>query len=187
MTTTQPATTASPARALPVAVAWTAGFVACIVGANLATDHFGLVHVGPLAVTAGTFAVGLSFVARDGLHEAVNRRIVLAAIVVGAAVSGLMSPAQLAIASGLTFLVSESVDMAVYTPLRRRSRLGAWIASNVVAAPVDSVLFLWLAGFPLAGWWGQTIVKAVVGILTPLLLLGVSRAVLRHRVHRAGA
>lgn len=163
-------------------------YIGAIVAANLATAHLGLVHLGPVAVTAGTFAIGLSFVARDALHDAAGRHIVLAAIVTAAAVSGALSPAQLAVASGVTILTAELADMAVFSQLRERTRLGAWVASNVVAAPIDSVLFLWLAGFPLAGWWGQTAVKAAVGVLTPLLLAALvwlrRRREARHAVLR---
>jgi uncharacterized PurR-regulated membrane protein YhhQ (DUF165 family) len=167
-------------------------YVACIVAANWATAHYGLVPVGwGQMVTAGTFAAGLSFVARDALQDAAGRRWVLAAIVAGAALSALLSPVQLALASGVTFLVSESADMAVYTPLRRRGRrLTGWLASNIVGSLVDSALFLYLAGFPLAGFFGQAAVKITVGVGTPLLvagLIGVRRAVLRHSVNRAGA
>ncbi|MEU5946291.1 VUT family protein [Micromonospora sp. NPDC047465] len=175
-------------------LALSAAYIATIATANLATTHFNLVHLGPIAVTAGTFAIGLSFVARDALHESAGRRrIVLAAIAAAAAISGALSPAQLVVASGLTILAAELADMAVFTRLRERHRLGAWIASNVVAAPIDSVLFLWLAGFPLAGWWGQTAVKVAVGTLIPLLFARALRKevttsdLLRHRLHRASA
>lgn len=165
-------------------------YVATIVAANWMTGHFGLVHVAGLAVTAGTFAAGLSFVARDALQDAAGRRWVLAAILAGAALSAGLSPVQLAVASGVTFLVSESGDMAVYTPLKDRSRLAGWLASNVVGSLIDSALFLWLAGFPMSGFAGQSLVKVTVGVGTPLLvagLLGVRRALLRDRLDRAGA
>ena len=167
-----------------------AAYIGTVVAANLATDGLGLVHVGPLTVTAGTFAIGFSFIARDALDDATGRRAfpVLVAIIAGAAISAVLAPMQLAIASGITFLAAELADMGVFRRLRERSRLGAWIASNAIAAPVDSVLFLWLAGFPIAGWWSQTLIKAAVGTLVPLLLArwlrtGVNpRAVLRDPV-----
>lgn len=166
------------------------GYIATIVAANWMTGHFGLVHVAGLAVTAGTFAAGLSFVARDALQDAAGRIWVLAAILAGAGLSAALSPVQLAVASGVTFVVSESADMAVYTPLKRRSRLAAWVASNVVGSLIDSALFLWLAGFPMSGFTGQATVKTVVGVGTPLLVAGMSgarRAVLRDRLNRASA
>ena len=51
----------------------------------------------------------------------------------------------LAVASGLAFLASETADMLVYSPLKRRTWLGAVFASNVVGLALDSALFLLLA------------------------------------------
>jgi uncharacterized PurR-regulated membrane protein YhhQ (DUF165 family) len=48
----------------------------------------------------------------------------MAAIVLGAALSWLIAPA-FALASGVAFLVSEAADLTVYTPLERKSWLGA--------------------------------------------------------------
>jgi hypothetical protein len=173
-------------------IAAAAAYIATIVAANLLTTHLGLIGIGPVIVTAGTAAIGLALVTRDWLHDTAGRWAVLAAITTGAALSALLAPAALAIASGVTFALAELADMAVYTRLRERTRIGAWIASNAIAAPVDSLLFLWLAGFPIAGWWGQTLVKVAIGTLIPLLLIPVlrkehSRDLLRHRLHRAGA
>lgn len=177
------------------ALALAAAYIATIVAANLTTAWFGLAHLGPIAVTWGTFAIGFSFIARDALDDATGRRAppVLLAIAAGASLSAVLAPVQLAVASGVTFLVAELADMAVFRRLRDRSRLGAWIASNAVAAPIDSVLFLWLAGFPVGGWWSQTLVKVAVGALVPLLFARALRqevnpgVLLRDRLHRAGA
>lgn len=167
-------------------------YLTCIVAANWLTARYGLVPVGfSQVVTAGTFAAGMSFVARDGLQDVAGRRAVLGAIVLGAGLSTLLSPIRLAVASGLTFLVSETADMAVYTPLRQRDRrMAGWLASNIVGSLIDSALFLWLAGFPMFGFFGQSAVKVAVGVATPLAvagLIGARRAVLRNRQYAEGA
>lgn len=169
-----------------------AAYITSVVAANALTARYGMVDVGVgLAVTAGTFAAALTLVVRDHVQDAGGRWLVLAAIGAGAVLSAWVAPAALAVASGAAFLVSEVADMAAYTPLRRRGRRAlAWIASNIVGGLVDTALFLWLAGFPLAGFAGQFTVKTVIGVAVPCLLLageGVRRAVLRHRLHRAGA
>src|ERR1044072_2877633 len=124
---------------------WLAVWLVCIVGANWAIATFGLVPVGfGLMAPAGVYFVGLAFTARDMVQEYLGRRWTFVAIIVGSALSYLVSP-QFAIASGITFLVSEGADMLVYTPLRWRSWLGAVVASNTVGLVVDSVLFLTLA------------------------------------------
>jgi queuosine precursor transporter len=122
-----------------------AAFVACVVAANWLTNRYGFVPVGfGLTATAGTYAAGLSFGVRDALSETADRWWVVLAIVCGAALSYLVAP-SLAVASGVAFLFSESADLAVYEPLRRRRWTTAVVASNVVGAVVDTVLFLWIA------------------------------------------
>src|SRR5690606_33613106 len=100
-----------------------------IAAANAAIQAFGLVPVGlGLVAPAGVYFAGLAFSLRDAVQETLGRHWAVAAILAGAALSASLSPA-LALASGAAFLVSELADMAVYTPLRRRSWLGAVAAS----------------------------------------------------------
>ena len=136
-----------------------------------------LVAVAGLTATAGTWIAGFAFVARDWLHDTGGRKWVAAAIVLGAILSAILSP-TIAIASAVAFTVSEMADWAVYSPLRHRSRIGAALASNTVGAVLDSLLFLAIAGFPLAGAGTQTIVK-VAATAAIVAGLGVRRALLR--------
>jgi queuosine precursor transporter len=150
-----------------------AAYVGSIVLANWMTDTFGLVAIGfGLAVTAGTFAAGAALILRDAVQQTAGRWVAVAAIVVGAAVSAATSTPAIAVASGVAFLVSELVDMAVFTPLRHRSLAGAVLASSVVSAPVDTVLFLHIAGFGVT-WQavlGQFLVKTVMALVAAGLL-----------------
>lgn len=146
-----------------------AAFIFVIVGANLLTQHFGLVTWLGLTATAGTWVAGFAFVARDYLQDSAGKRWVVTAIILGAVVSAWFSP-QLALASGAAFLLSELADFAIYTPLRESGRTRAAIASNVVGSVVDTVLFLWIAGFPMSGAVTQVLIK-VGG--TTLFVLGV--------------
>ena len=122
----------------------------------------------------GSTRAGFTLTFRDLTQDALGRRWTLLAVVAGAALSALLSPA-LALASGAAFLVSELADLAVYTPLRRRGLLGAVAASNAVGLVVDSALFLALAGFPLALLPGLVLGK-VWATLLALLLLGLRRS-----------
>ncbi len=169
-------------RALVPAVA----FVACIAVANWLTSSFGMVPVGfGLAATAGTYTAGLMFVLRDLVQDAVGRRWVLAVIGVGAAVSFLVAAPAIALASAAAFAVSESADMTVYTPLRERGYVRAAVSSNVVGAFLDTVVFLWVAGFPV---WGSVpgqmtgklmITLAVVALVTARRTVAVLRQPVR--------
>lgn len=163
-------------------------FLGCAVTANVLTAHYGLIPVGfGLVTTAGTWAAGLTFAARDWLHEAAGRGAVLVAIVAGAGLSAVLAGPRLAIASGIAFAISETADMLVYEPLRHRTWAGAVAASNTIGALIDTVAFLALAGFPI--WTalpGQMLAKttATVAVVLPLV---VCRAVLRNRVRPEGA
>jgi uncharacterized PurR-regulated membrane protein YhhQ (DUF165 family) len=143
-------------------------YIGTIAVANWMTATFGLVHIGlSLAVTAGTFAAGFALIARDWVQVIDGRRVVLVAIVVGALVSALTSNPAIALASGIAFLVSELVDLGVFTPLRARSLPMAVLVSSVVSAPVDTILFLYLAGFGVT-WQavvGQFIVKTAIALV----------------------
>lgn len=116
-----------------------------MLAANWAIASFGVVPVGfGLAAPAGVYFAGAAFVLRDGLQESWGKGWTVAAILLGAALSLLVSPG-FALASGAAFLASELLDLAVYTPLRRRGLLGAMLASNAAGLLADSALFLWLA------------------------------------------
>lgn len=157
-------------------------FVGLIVAANWMTAEYGMVAG---LVTAGTFAAGLTFLVRDWLQQAGGVWWAVGSIALGAAISAAMAGPRLALASGVAFAVAEIADLAVYTPLRRRSLAAAMAHSNTVGAAIDSALFLTLAGFPLASWTTQTVVK--VAVTLPFIALVVARAVLRHRVRTEGA
>lgn len=160
---------------------WIAAYIATIFAANWAIQTFGIVPVGfGLMAPAGVYFVGLAFTFRDLAHDAVGRRWVVAAIVIGAGLSAFVSP-QFALASGVAFLFSELADFAVYTPLRERGWLRAVAASNAVGLVVDSVLFLALAFGSLEFLPGQIVGKAWMTALAVLVLWGGRRALSERR------
>jgi queuosine precursor transporter len=173
-----------------VAAALTAAavFATLVAAANALTARYGFIPVGlGLTATAGTYAAGLCLLARDWVHDTAGRAAVLAAIAVGGAASAVMAGPRLAAASAAAFVLSELADLAVYQPLRRRGWIRAVIASNTVGAPVDTILFLALAGFPIwAAVPGQLLAKATATAIPVAVVLG-ARALLRHRLRPQGA
>jgi hypothetical protein len=163
-------------------------FAGSVTAANALTASYGLIPVGlGLTATAGTYAAGLCLLARDWLHDTAGRVAVLAAIAAGGAASAVMAGPRLAMASATAFVLSELADLAVYQPLRRRGWIRAVVASNAVGAPVDTVLFLALAGFPIwAALPGQLLAKATATAL-PVAVVLIARALLRHRLRPPGA
>lgn len=149
-------------------------FLATILAANYATTHYGLIPVGlGLAATAGTYLAGLTFVLRDSLQDTAGKRAAVAVIVLGAVLSFAIADPFIALASAVAFLCAELADLGVYTPLRRRGYVRAALASNVVGALVDTLLFLWIAGFGIAGAVvaGQMVGKLTVTALAVLIVL----------------
>lgn len=152
-----------------------AGYIATIIAANWAVAAFGLVPVGfGLLGPAGVYFAGLAFTLRDLTQDTLGRRWTGAAILVGAALSAVVSP-SLAVASGIAFLFSELADFAVYTPLRQKYWLGAVALSNVVGLTLDSALFLWLAFGSLEFLPGQIIGKLWMTLLAVAALWAIRR------------
>lgn len=154
-----------------------AAYITAVVAANWTTSRYGMVTVLPgLATTAGTYAAGIALLARDAVQDAAGRWGVLAAIAAGGALTAATSP-TLAIASTTAFLFAETADMAVYTPLRSRGWVRAVLASNLIGAIVDTLVFLTLAGFPVTGQTvgGQLAGKLLWATLLPVLLVTAAR------------
>lgn len=164
-------------------------YLSTIVAANYLTARYGFVPVGfGLLSTAGTYVAGAAFVARDAVQDTAGRAAALGTLAAGAALSWVLSTPQLALASAVAFLFSELVDMAVYTPLRRRGYVRAALASNVVGSIVDTLLFLTIAGFGLSplSVTGQLVGKFWVTAVVVGLVV-VARALLRNRFRTESA
>ena len=143
-------------------------FLACIPAANWLIGHWGTVCIpaGPclvpvgfgLMAPSGVLLIGAALALRDAVQEAHGRAVVLALVAAGAALSLAFSPPALAFASALAFLLSEIADWAVYDRLRRRGLALAVLASGLVGAVADSLLFSWLAFSAIA--WAPGLVLA---------------------------
>ena len=172
----------------PLAVSF-AVYVAAIVLANYFIVHgfpgatptpFGTytIPVGfGLVAPAGVFMAAAAFPARDVVQRFGGRWMGVLAIIVGAGLSYWVSSPVIAMASGATFLCSETLDFAVYTPLQREHFVGAVVASGLASSLLDSWLFLTLAGLPLAEFSGLALGKVWV-----ILVAGPAAYALRKMV-----
>jgi uncharacterized PurR-regulated membrane protein YhhQ (DUF165 family) len=146
------------------------GFTLCIPAANWLIGHAGTVCVpeGPCLIPvapgvmapSGVLMIGLALVLRDLVQRRLGLPWAFGAILAGTALSALLAPPALVVASAAAFLFSELADLAVYTPLQRRGLTLAVLASSLVGLVVDSVFFLWLAFGSLDFLAGQVIGKA---------------------------
>lgn len=166
-------------------------FAACVPLANWLIDNVGTVCIpnGPcllpvapgLSAPSGVLAVGVALVLRDLVQRRLGLVWSAIAVLVGAVLSALFAAPSLVLASTAAFALSETADLAIYTPLQRRGLVRAAFASGVAGLIVDSVVFLWLAFGSLDFLAGQ-----VVGKLWMILIALPALHWLRERDRRLG-
>jgi queuosine precursor transporter len=150
-------------------------FVAAIAAANVLTAELAPVLVTidgtTAAVTAGTFAIGATFFLRDLVQYRHGLRVawaaITAALLVNVALSALFDDLlAITLASAGAFLVSETIDTAIYT--HAGGRLGPRIlVSGLVSCPLDSAVFVVFGLSPLTtGIVPWSSVVATVLVLT---------------------
>jgi uncharacterized PurR-regulated membrane protein YhhQ (DUF165 family) len=115
---------------------------------------------------SGVVMVGLALVLRDLLQRRLGVKAAIIGIIAGALLSAFFAPKQLVIASALAFLISETADLLVYTPLQRKRLVLAVAVSSIIGLIVDSIIFLWLAFGSLAFLEGQIIGKTWMVLIT---------------------
>jgi hypothetical protein len=130
----------------------------------------------PLAIVTGLVLVVRDFAQRELKHW------VWGAMLLGLALSTLTSWITIVIASGLAFLISETVDWAVYT-FSRRPLSQRIMISSAASAPLDQVVFIGLASLVVPGIfaWG-TILTGIASKLLGAWI--VSRLVARQEQRR---
>jgi queuosine precursor transporter len=137
------------------------------VGTVCTRDGPCLVPVAPgLMAPSGVLMVGIALVLRDLVQRRLGLGAAVAAILIGAGISGLVAPLALVTASAVAYLVSEFADLAVYTPLQGRRFVAAVVLSSIVGLVVDSIVFLWLAFGSLDFLAGQVVGKAWMVLLS---------------------
>ena len=168
-----------------------AGFALCIPAANWLIGNAGtacvpngpcLIPVAPgLMAPSGVLMIGLALVLRDLVQRRLGVGWAIIAIIAGAALSVVLAPRELVLASGTAFLLSELADCAVYTPLQRRRLVLAVFASSIVGLVVDSAIFLHMAFGSFEFLAGQVVGKSWMVLLALPFI-----AWLRNRDQRLG-
>lgn len=114
-------------------------YLASIVGVNM------LFAKWPELSWLWSFVVGTVFVTRDYAQRAMGHWV-LAFMAAAAVISWFMASPFVATASVAAFAASELIDWAVYTWTKRPFRDRMLISSHL-SVPVDSAVFLLVAGF----------------------------------------
>lgn len=155
-------------------------YLATIPAANWLIGHVGtfcvpdgpcLIPVGfGLSAPSGVLMIGAALVLRDAVQQLLGFRWAMSAIVLGVIISALVAPPALVLASAAAFGIAETLDMVVYTPLRRKNLPIAVMAAGVVGAVADSAAFLWLAFGSLDFIAGQIVGKAWMVLAAAVVL-----------------
>ena len=166
-----------------------------IPAANWLIGHAGTVCVpqGPCLIPvapgvmapSGVLMIGLALVLRDLVQRRLGLGLAWVAILAGTAISATLAPPSLVVASAAAFLISETVDLAVYTPLQRRNLVLAVFASGIAGLVVDSIAFLWIAFGDLSFLPGQVLGKLWMILLALPLVAWLRRADARRGIQPA--
>lgn len=141
------------------------------VGTTCIPDGPCLIPVGfGMMAPSGVLMIGLALVIRDWLHELAGWKWSFWAVIAGGFLSLGVAPTEIAIASAAAFTFSEVADLVVYARLRQRGAALAVMASQVVGATLDSVLFVWLAFGSLEFSAGTTLAKIYAGAAVAVYL-----------------
>ncbi|MGW4129847.1 VUT family protein [Amycolatopsis japonica] len=145
-----------------------------ILAANWMITNIGIVPVGfGLLAPAGVFAVGLTLTLRDLVQWSLGKRVALAGLAVGAALSYLIADPAVATASAASFLVSELIDFIVFTWLAPRWTIAVFFG-GLAGLLADSALFLVIAFGSLEFLPGQVLGK-LYGVLAATILVTARR------------
>lgn len=125
-----------------------------------------MIPVAPgIMAPSGVLMVGLAFILRDIVQRELGAKFAIIAIAIGAILSGFIAAPELVVASIAAFVISETADFAVYTPLQRKGLIRAVVASSIVGLVLDSAVFLYLAFGSLSYIEGQIIGKMIMVVV----------------------
>lgn len=145
---------------------------------------------GLLIVPAGSIFVGVTFVMRDFVQVKHGKRKTYATIFVAILLSAAMSvilgdTAHIAVASAMSFFVSEAIDTEIFSRVNK-SFAARIMVSGIIGGIVDSVLFVVIGLSPIGAYmlqWrhvpnaviGQTVIKTVVQVVAGVVCVGCSK------------
>lgn len=148
---------------------WTALYVASIVLVN-----WMFTAIAPWPTPLGdlylaNIVVGFVFVLRDYGQREIGHSILLATAVGGALTWFMVNPV-IAVASITAFILSESADWGVYSFLRRPLSQRILI-SSLIAVPLDTLAFQYLAGYLTPAAFATEIASKALGVFLVWYLL----------------
>lgn len=135
-------------------------------------------------LTWGAFSYPVAYLVTDVCNRAYGpalaRRVAWVGFATGLALSGVLAPWRIAIASGTAFIVSQLLDVAVFNRLRAASWWKAPLLGSAAASVVDTALFFGLAfGGTGIDWLHLAVGDLGVKLLMAFVLLPPYRILVR--------
>ena len=148
---------------------WTALYVASIVLVN-----WMFMAIAPWSTPLGdlylaNIVVGFVFVLRDYAQREVGHKILFATAAAGVLTWFMVDPA-IAVASITAFILSETADWAIYS-FTRRPLSQRILYSSLIAVPLDTLAFQYLAGYLTPAAFSTEIVSKAFGVFIVWYLL----------------
>jgi len=157
-------------------IKWTLVYVALIPFVNWSFTWAPNIELfGNWAFNPVTIVTGLVLVVRDFAQREVGHKVLIA-MVIALGLTVLLAGPRLALASGAAFAISELVDWSLFTFTKMRLSSRVFL-SSLIAAPIDSVVFLAGAGF-------LTVANAVMSVIGKLVGAAVVAMVVRRGENR---
>jgi len=141
-------------------------YISSIILANLLVIYIGIIDIGIISFPAGAIMIGLCFSLRDFVQKYYGKYKCWLWMLLATIITILFSR-EVAFASGIAFLLAESIDWLVFT-FYNNSFKKRLILSNILSLPVDSLVFVPI----LFGWnWELIIGQAIIKIVSSFIIL----------------
>lgn len=142
---------------------WVIAYIAAIVGVNWMFLALPAVATPIGDIYYANFVVGAIFVLRDYAQRQISHYVLLATLLAGVITYYMVDPA-IAAASLTAFFLSESLDWAVFSFTRRplQERI---LLSSLLAAPVDTLAFQYLADYLSPAAYFLELASKLLGVL----------------------
>lgn len=132
-------------------------------------------HVIPVGfgfeAPSGVLIIGLALVLRDAVHILLGTKWTYVGVLLASILSGFLASPSIALASSISFLLGETLDLLVYLPLKRNNFPSLAVAlSGIAGSLADSALFLLLAFGSLEYITGQVVGKVIVSLVVSIVI-----------------
>jgi uncharacterized PurR-regulated membrane protein YhhQ (DUF165 family) len=141
-------------------------YLMSIICANLLVSYYGIISFAGFVFPAGALMIGFCFTFRDIVQKYYGKYLCWLWMLLATIITIFFSK-DIAIASGLAFMIAETMDWVIFTFVSTSFRKRI-ILSNVVSLPLDSLIFV-----PMVfGWlWEPIIGQAIVKIFFSLIII----------------